>query len=81
MSSVVESNLIQVKIVERRCSTFLLFEDLSSVVESVWPGAQPSTLQFRACVCAVEKIFPPKFSQTNSTETKANKRESQHRLQ
>ena len=52
LSSVVESNLIMVKIVELRCSTFLLFEVLSSVVECcrvllsvvecVWPGALDS---------------------------------------
>ena len=59
MSSVVESNLIQVKIVERSRSTFILFEDFSSVVESAWPGARLSTRQFKACGCAVENSFRP----------------------
>ena len=35
MSSVVDSNLMKVKIVERQCSTFLLFEVLLIVVEQV----------------------------------------------
>ena len=35
LSSVVESNLIKVKIVDRRCSTFLLFEVLSSAFGQV----------------------------------------------
>ena len=55
-SSVVESNLLYVKIVEGRCSTFLLFEVLSSVVDCVWPGARLSTRQSRDCACADEKL-------------------------
>ena len=36
MSRVVESNLIQVKIVEQRCSTFLLFEKCCQMLLSAF---------------------------------------------
>ena len=59
LSSVVESNLIKVKIVKRQCLTLILFEVLSSVVESVWPSnrlySRFSAQKFRAYACVEDR--------------------------
>ena len=62
MSSVVESNLIKVKIAERRCSTSLLFEVLLSAFGQV--------LHFPLDIAELTHVHLTIFS-TKSTVTKA----------